>query len=151
MAMLKPKDGDPKKPKGTTKGAKMNIFTKKPYKNPTTQAESNANTAFIEKRNRRQMRTAVGGVALGTAAALLNTEGGRRVMKKTGKAIVGGVKKGVEAIKNIRGTGEYVSNPDTGKMDRVKQPKKVKIKDLPYTKNEKKNAKEMRKNAYKIK
>ena len=43
-------------------------------------------------------------------------------MKKTGKAIVGGVKKGVEAIKNIRGTGEYVSNAETGKMERVKKP-----------------------------
>ena len=58
----------------------------------------------------------------GTAAALLNSEGGRKVIKKAGKAIVGGVKKGVEAIKNIRGTGEYVSNPETGKMDRVKKP-----------------------------
>jgi hypothetical protein len=101
----------------------MNIFSKKPYKNPTTQAQSNANADFIEKRNRRQMRTAVGGVALGTAAALLNTEGGRRMMKKTGQAVVGGVKKGVQALKNIRGTGEYVSNPETGKMERVKKPK----------------------------
>ena len=121
MAIKKIKDGDPKKPKGTT-GAKMNIFTKKPFKNPSTNAEANANANFMDKRNRRQMRTAVGTTVLGTAAALLNTEGGRRLMKKTGKAIVGGVKKGVEAIKNIRGTGEYVSNPDTGKMDRVKKP-----------------------------
>jgi len=149
--MLKPKDGDPKKPKGTTKGAKMNIFTKKPYKNPTTQAQAQANADFMDKRNRRQMRTAVGGVALGTAAALLNTEGGRKFMKKTGQAVVGGVKKGVTALKNIRGTGEYVSNPETGKMERVKQPKKMKIKDLPYTKTEKKSAREMRKTAYKIK
>jgi hypothetical protein len=76
----------------------------------------------MDKRNRRQMRTAVGGVALGTAAALLNTPGGRRMMKKTGQAVVGGVKKGVQAIKNIRGTGEYVSNSETGKMERVKKP-----------------------------
>ena len=130
MAILKPKDGNPKKPKDgnpkkpkTTQGAKMNIFTKKPYKNPSTQAESKANADFMDKRNRRQMRTAVGATALGTAAALLNTEGGRRLMKKTGQAVVGGVKKGVTALKNIRGTGEYVSNPETGKMDRVKKPK----------------------------
>jgi len=122
MAITKPKDGDPKKPKGTTKGAKMNIFTKKPYKNPTTNAEQQANDDFMDKRNRRQMRTAVGATALGTATALLNTPGGRRLMKKTGQAVVGGVKKGVTALKNIRGTGEYVSNPETGKMDRVKKP-----------------------------
>jgi hypothetical protein len=121
MAIKKIKDGDPKKPKGTS-GAKMNIFSKKPYKNPTTQAEVNANSAFTDKRNRRQMRTAVGATALGTAAALLNTPGGRRLMKKTGQAVVGGVKKGVTALKNIRGTGEYVSNPETGKMERVKKP-----------------------------
>ena len=120
--MKKIKDGDPKKPKGTT-GAKMNIFSKKPFKNPSTQAEANANSDFTDKRNRRQMRTAVGATVLGTAAALLNTPGGRKVMKKTGQAVVGGVKKGVEAIKNIRGNGEYVSNPNTGKMERVKKPK----------------------------
>jgi hypothetical protein len=123
MKISKPKDGDPKKPKGTTKGAKMNILTKKPYKNPTTQAEQQANNDFMEKRNRRQMRTAVGGVALGTVGALLNTPGGRKLMKKTGQAVVGGVKKGVTALKNIRGTGEYVSNAETGKMERVKKPK----------------------------
>jgi hypothetical protein len=44
------------------------------------------------------------------------------MMKKTGQAVVGGVKKGVQAIKNIRGTGEYVSNAETGKMERVKKP-----------------------------
>ena len=134
MAISKPKDGDPKKPKG----AKMNILTKKPYKNPTTQAEQNANNEFMDKRNRRQMRTAVGAVGLGTAAALLNTPGGRRVMKKTGQAIVGGVKKGVTAIKNIGQGREFVSNPDTGKMERVKKPKMM-------------SEKKMRKNAYKIK
>jgi hypothetical protein len=111
-----------KKPKVAGPGPKIKIFGTKPYPKPTTEAEFRANDEFTDKRMTKIGR-AVGGLTVGgTVAALLNSEGGRKVMKKTGKAIVGGVKKGVQAIKNIRGTGEYVSNPDTGKMDRVKKP-----------------------------
>jgi hypothetical protein len=123
MAIKKMKDGGPGKPsKGPS--ASKSLIPKKPFKQPMTNAQTDANNAFTDRRERRQMRTAVGATVLGTAAALLNTPGGRKAMKKTKQAVVGGVKKGVTAIKNIRGTGEYISNPETGKMQRVPRAKK---------------------------
>ena len=124
MAIKKTKTMAIKKPKSAGPGPvpKLKLFQGKPYKTPTTAAEFRANDEWTDRRSRRIGRGVTALTLGGTVAALSQTEGGQKFIKKTGKAIVGGVKKGVEAIKNIRGTGEYVSNPDTGKMDRVKKP-----------------------------
>lgn len=119
MAIKKPKSVGP----GPGPGPKIKLFGTKPYKLPTTAAEFKANDEWTDRRMRRIGRTVVGATALSTAAALLNSEGGRKFMKNTGKAIVGGVKKGVTAIKNIGQGREFVSNAETGKLERVKKPK----------------------------
>ena len=67
-------------------GAKMNMFSKKPYANPSTNAEVDANNAFTDKRERRQMRTAIGATALGTGIGL-NFAGGGNKMKDAVKYI----------------------------------------------------------------
>jgi hypothetical protein len=129
---------------------KFKLFGK-PYKNPKTGAEMKANDMNADKRAGIIGGVVTTGTLLGTGIALARTPGGQKVVKKVKEGVVRGAKKVGGAIKNIGKGREFVSNPDTGKMERVRQPKKVKIKDLPYTKNEKKSAKEMRKNAYKIK
>jgi hypothetical protein len=121
MAIKKPKVAGPGPGPGPI--PKLKMFQGKPFKTPTTAAEFRANDEWTDRRTRRIGRTVVGGTLLSTAAALLNSPGGRKVMKKTGKAIVGGVKKGVEAIKNIGQGREFVSNAETGKLERVKKPK----------------------------
>jgi hypothetical protein len=124
MAIKKMKTMAIKKPKSAGPGPvpKLKLFQGKPFDNPTTEAEFRANDQWTDRRGRRIGRAVAGLTVGGTLAALSQTPGGQKFIKKTGKAIVGGVKKGVQAIKNIRGTGEYVSNPETGKMERVKKP-----------------------------
>ena len=72
--------------KSVNPGAKMNMFSKKPYTNPSTNAEVEANNAFTDKRERRQMRTAVGATALGAGIGL-NFMGGGNKMKDAVKYI----------------------------------------------------------------
>jgi hypothetical protein len=129
---------------------KIKLFGK-PHKKPKTSAEMEANDMNADKRAGLIGGVVTAGTLLGTGLALARTPGGQKVVKKVKEGVVRGAKKIGGAIKNIGKGREFVSNSETGKMERVRQPKKVKIKDLPYTKNEKKNAKEMRKNAYKIK
>jgi hypothetical protein len=75
------------KPKSSVNpAAKMNILSKKPYAQPSTQSQQEANDAFIDKRNRRQMRTAVGATALGTGIGL-NFMGGENRIKQAAKYI----------------------------------------------------------------
>ena len=129
MAIKKMKDGGPgKPPKASTSGKKMNILSKKPFKEPMTGGEYKANEDFIDKRNRRQMRTAVGGVVGGTLAALANTPGGRKAIKKGAKAVVGVAKNIGPAVKNlVQRNKDFISNPETGKMERVPRAKKAKV------------------------
>jgi hypothetical protein len=58
----------------------------KPYAKPSTQAEAEANDAFTDRRERRQMRTAVGATVLGTGIGL-NFAGGGNKIKQAAKYI----------------------------------------------------------------
>ncbi len=121
------KDGGPGKPsKGSS--ASKSLIPKKPFKQPMTNAQTDANNAFTDRRERRQMRTAVGGVVGGTLAALANTPGGRKAIKKGAKAVVGVAKKIGPAVKNlVQRNKDFISNPETGKMERVPRAKKAKV------------------------
>lgn len=72
--------------KTSSPNAKMNMFSKNPYPNPSTNAELDASIAFSDKRERRQMRTAVGATALGTGIGL-NFAGGGNKIKQAAKWI----------------------------------------------------------------
>ncbi len=124
---MKPKDGGPGKPPKTSSPSSKSLIPKKPFKEPMSNAQTDANNAFTDRRERRQMRTAVGGVIGGTLAALANTPGGRKAIKKGAKAVVGVAKKIGPAVKNlVQRKGEFISNPNTGKMERAPKVKSAK-------------------------
>jgi hypothetical protein len=67
----------PKKSSNPT--AKLNLSGKLPYPKPSNNAELDANDAFSDRRERRQMRTAVGATALGTGIGLNFAGGGNKI------------------------------------------------------------------------
>ena len=106
-----------KEKKSSSPTAKMNMFSKNPYPKPSNNAELDASIAFSEKRERRQMRTAVGATALGTGLGL-NFAGGGNKIKQAAKWIKDTPKrKALKAEKRAEEAAMIVeSNKGKGKL-----------------------------------
>jgi len=81
------------------------------------QDSENARRARRNKKINNSYKIA-GGAIVGTAiAGALSSPKVRKGIKNTAKKVGTAVK---NTVKNIKGKGEYISNPETGKMERQK-------------------------------
>ena len=124
MAIMKPKDGGPgKPPKGAPAGAKSGKYevSPGPMKKEFFDETRPRGSRKISSGASRQGMKIAGAAMLGTAAAAALSS------PKVRKGIVKGAKKVGAAIKGaFQKKGEYVSNPNTGKMERAPKVKSAK-------------------------
>jgi hypothetical protein len=84
--------------------------------------QKEAERAAKQRRTARKRGTNIAGAAIGGTliAGALSSPKVRKGIKKTAKKVGTAVK---NTVKNIGGKGDYVSDPNTGKMKREKKPK----------------------------